>query len=266
MSVLPLPPVELRFMAEDDERLLRTGRELAGLLERHGMRPRSTVLDVGSGYGRLALGLASQGSHTGRYVGFDILAKQVGWCRDVLSNAEPRLQFRHINARNARYNPNGTVDPAAVRFPAPIGSVDVAAAFSVFTHLHRPTIEHYLRELRRVLRPGGVAVTTWLLWDEDRLHLVTNDRCPYPLRFVLDADTRISDETDPLRAIAFRPSGVRAWAAAAGLEVVQLRQGSWDGATESDTFQDLVVLRRPDGPLQRARWLAGRAKRRIKRR
>ncbi|HEY7704585.1 MAG TPA: class I SAM-dependent methyltransferase [Acidimicrobiia bacterium] len=263
MDSLPLPPTELRFMREDDDRLIRTGRELARLLQQYGMKPDSTVLDVGSGYGRLALGLLTEGLHRGRYIGFDVLPKHVGWCREHLTALNPRLEFHHIDARNSRYNPTGSIDPDRLRFPTPIGSIDVAAAFSVFTHLYRTNVEHYLAELRRVLRPGGVAITTWLLWSDERLPALVDDGCAYPMRFQIDRDTRTSDEADPLRAIGFRLEQVLTWVMEADLRIRLLAYGSWDGVTASESFQDLMVMERPDGPLRRARWLAGRAKRRV---
>jgi SAM-dependent methyltransferase len=245
ISDLVLPPVELRFMAEDDDRLIRIGKELAGLLSTNGLQPMSRVLDIGCGYGRLALGLLAEGHHTGDYLGFDILPKQIGWCAEHITPIVPRYRFKHFNLVNSRYNPDGKLDPDTFRMPTGVGSVDMAAAFSVFTHLYRATIEHYLAELRRVLRPGGVAVTTWLLWDEDRLPAVESDACAYPLRFQLDQVTRYSDDADQLRAIAYRRDAVTEMVNAAGLRIRSLTLGSWDGATRSDVFQDLVVIELP---------------------
>jgi SAM-dependent methyltransferase len=238
-------------MQEDDERFLRTGNELAGLLYSNGATPDSTVLDIGCGYGRLAIGLLGRPTpHRGPYIGFDILAPHTNWCRNNITPRAPGFRFEHLDAINDRYNPKGTLSPEELRFPVEARSVDVAAAFSVFTHLYRATIEHYLDELRRVLRPGGVAVTTWLLWDDARLPAVTSDRCTYPLRYRLDADTRYSDDADPLRAIAFTPELVGRLVERAGLRLRTSTRGSWDGTTKSDVFQDLLVLEAP----RRRRW------------
>jgi SAM-dependent methyltransferase len=260
---LPLPPAGLRFMGESDERLTAIGRDLARVLQAEGLTPHSSVLDVGCGYGRLALGLLAEGVHQGDYLGFDILRRQIAWCADTVTPAHPRYRFTHLDARNERYNPEGTLDADHLTFPTPIGSVDVAAVFSVFTHLYRPTIERYLAQLRRALRPGAVAVTSWLLWDEDRLPAVLSDRCIYPLTYELDADTRYSDQSDPLRAIGFRPRLVQELAAANGLRIRSIVRGSWDGSTESSTFQDLVVLQLSGSPALRARRAAGRLERRL---
>ena len=262
-STLPLPPDNLRFMGEDDERLLSIGRELAATLVDHGLAPRSRVLDVGCGYGRLALGLVAEGVHEGDYLGFDILKRHITWCSDTLTPVHPRLRFKHVDAHNPRYNPAGTLDADKIHFPAGIGTVDVAAVFSVFTHLYRPTVAHYLAELRRVLRPGAVAVTTWLLWDENRLEATQSDACAYPLNFELDPQTRYNDADDPLRAIAFHPRLVTELVHEAGLRIRSSERGSWDGVTESSSFQDLLVLQLPRTPKLVLRRAAGRVKRRL---
>jgi SAM-dependent methyltransferase len=265
-SILPLPPEHLRFMREDDERLLSVGRELATRLVVHGLGAQDRVLDVGCGYGRLALGLIAERVHQGDYLGFDILERQIAWCSGTLTPIYPRLRFKHLDVHNPRYNPAGTLDAGQIRFPTGIGTVDVAAVFSVFTHLYRPTVAHYLAELRRVLRPGAVAVTTWLLWDEGRLAATQSDACAYPLRYELDADTRYSDADDPLRAIAFHPRLVTELVHQAGLRVRFSERGSWDGATKSSTFQDVLVLQLPRTPKLVLRRAAGRAKRRFAKR
>jgi hypothetical protein len=58
MSSVPLrlPPIELRFMRESDERFLSTAKELARILEQRGLRYDSSLIDIGSGYGRLVSG------------------------------------------------------------------------------------------------------------------------------------------------------------------------------------------------------------------
>jgi SAM-dependent methyltransferase len=240
---LPLPPPRLRFMGEDDRLLLEIGDGLAALLVEHGLTPDSTVLDVGCGYGRLALGILHSTDYRGPYLGFDILAQHIAWCRETITPLYPDLEFRHLDIRNERYNPGGTLDPSQARFPAKSGGTDVCALFSVFTHLYRPVVERYLAEVHRVLRPGGVAVTTWLLFDEARLPAVSSEQAVYPMIHALDEETRYASDDDPLRAIAFHEGLVRSMAARARLEVVVIERGTWAGEP-SRLFQDLVVLRR----------------------
>jgi SAM-dependent methyltransferase len=262
-------------MGENDDQLLAAGRELAGYLLDRGLTPDMSVLDVGCGYGRLAIGLLDRVHYRGRYLGFDILKRQIAWCAATLTPHYPNLRFTHIDVRNDRYNPQGRVDPDHLRLPAASGSFDMCAMISVCTHLYRPQIERYLGEIERVLKPGGVAVTTWFLFDEARLPAAMADDAAYPMRHVLDADTRYTKEGEPLRAIAFHERAMAEMAAGAGLEIVSIEYGRWTGGEATHT-QDIVLFRRQrarsavsdglrDAPWQVRRYVraAGRRVRRL---
>jgi len=230
-------------MNEDDEALIRIGDELAGILVEHGLTPDNSVLDVGCGYGRLALGILHATNHRGPYLGFDILRRQIEWCRATITPAFPNVRFVHVDVRNARYNPHGTLEATEAMFPVRSGATDLCALFSVFTHFYRADIDRYLSEIRRVLRPGGVAVTTWFLLDAARIPLAAAADAMYPMVHTLDATARYADATDPLRAIAYDEAAVREAVAAARLELVEVVRGTWAGEP-GRTVQDIVVLRR----------------------
>lgn len=238
-------------MGENDVQLMAAGRELAGYLFDRGLSPASSILDIGSGYGRLAIGLLDGLSFKGRYLGFDILQRHVAWCARALTTFAPNYRFVRVDIRNDRYNPGGRIDPTQVRFPATSGSFDMCAMISVCTHLYRPAIERYLREINRVLRRGGLAVTTWFLFDEERLPAVVSDEAAYPMRYVLDESTRYAKEDEPLRAIAYHERALREMAAHAALDVVSVEHGRWAGGDASHV-QDIVVLRRGRRPVDLA--------------
>jgi SAM-dependent methyltransferase len=232
-------------MHDSDEELHRVGRELAGLvLEQHTDWRSRRILDVGSGYGRLAIGLIDA-DFPGRYEGFDILAKQVAWCRSHLTPVSSRYRFHHLDVHNDRYNPRGRIPAESARFPV-AGTFDGCAVFSVFTHMERVQIAHYLREIAGHLSPDGVAVATFFLWDETRLEAITSDAAAYPMRNERDRWTRFHSVQDPLLAIAHHTAYVEGMATASGLSVREVRYGSWAG-DGSGTFQDVVVLGRSSG-------------------
>ena len=154
-------------------------------------------------------------------------------------------RFHHLDVRNERYNPGGRLDPATARFPGS-GPFDAVAVFSVFTHMERRSIAQYLREAERLLRPGGVVIATFFLWDEARLPAVTSAASHFPMIHEIDAYSRYSSPTircspSPTAAV------VRGIAEGAGLEIVETRPGKWDGSDRTQ-YQDLVILRRPEEP------------------
>lgn len=226
-------------MGEDDEGLVAIGSGLAKQLYDNGLRDGRRLLDVGSGYGRLAIGLISTG-FDGNYVGFDILKCHVTWCKQEITPKHIRYRFKHLDVRNDRYNPTSKGDPASATFPVRPGTADMAASFSVFTHMYEPDIRRYLAELQRVLVPGGMALTTWFLFDADRLPAVTSDQSRYPMVHTLDG-ARYSDPDDPLHAVGYDQARVVQMVEQAGLNVTRIERGNWCGDA-GESFQDVVLI------------------------
>jgi hypothetical protein len=54
-DTLSLPPANLRFINENDALFMRIADEMVQTLQRFDFRVDSSILDIGSGYGRLAL-------------------------------------------------------------------------------------------------------------------------------------------------------------------------------------------------------------------
>ena len=112
-------------------------------LKAHGLRPDHLVVDIGCGTGRLALQLAERGHE--RYAGFDIIASAVSYAREACGR--PEWEF-------------GVTD--GLRIPFLDSVADFACFFSVFTHVAHEHTYLYLEEARRLLRPGGLVVFTFL--------------------------------------------------------------------------------------------------------
>jgi ubiquinone/menaquinone biosynthesis C-methylase UbiE len=71
-----------------------------------------------------------------------------------------------------------------VRLPISDKSVDRIILWSVFTHMFRADISHYLKEFSRVLRPGGFVFATCFIVDDDVIASAQKTNLtPYGLRF-----------------------------------------------------------------------------------
>ena len=130
-----------------------------------GCAAESRVLDVGCGIGRLAHTLTAilDPAAGGAYLGFDPVAPAIAWCAE---RYPAHFRFVHADLRNDLYNPAGAVTATDYRFPVPDGWATLAVATSVFTHLDRAAVEHYLAETGRARAADGVALLTFFLLDE----------------------------------------------------------------------------------------------------
>jgi ubiquinone/menaquinone biosynthesis C-methylase UbiE len=128
------------------------------------LRPGMDILDAGCGVGAIALDLAAS-VEPRRMVGVDVDASQIDAAR--LSAADRGLT-------NAEFSVGSAYD-----LPFDDATFDVVYANAVFMYLREPV--RALAELRRVLRPGGIAAVS----DDDISTVVFSPDFP-ELRFATD--------------------------------------------------------------------------------
>jgi SAM-dependent methyltransferase len=139
---LPLPPAAARahYFPDDDLAYWLFGYGDLLLLREHADLGGATILDFGCSSGRVLRHLHVH-EPTAKLLGIDVNVAAVSWAR------------AHLPFVIAQ----GTFIPT---LPLPDASIDVAYAGSVFTHID-DTEEAWLLELRRVLRPDGVALVSF---------------------------------------------------------------------------------------------------------
>ncbi|WP_174300620.1 class I SAM-dependent methyltransferase [Caulobacter sp. S45] len=219
-----------------------TGRESLRFIQTYGeLRPDDRVLDIGCGNGRVTWPLAEALGSNGRYIGFDVSAGAIRYCLRRIGPVRPDFTFHHLDIRNGIYNPRGRIGESETRFPCADGSITLAFATSVFTHLPWPTVVHYLAEVRRVLAPGGRAlITAFVLTPEVRVW-ASQGLTKVPLKPYGDAMT--SDPHWPENAMAYDEARFQSAIAGAGLTLEAVLAGLWRPEPTYPGGQDLLVLR-----------------------
>ncbi len=161
---LPLPPMQLRALVgprDDQDFDNPSGQPIYPHLPASAYR---SVFDFGCGCGRLARRLIQQTPRPDCYIGVDPHPELIAWARQHLSPAAPGFAFHHHDVYSPGYAPNNQLR-LAEPFPVQDGSVTLAIAHSVFTHLSLDQTVYYLGEVRRALAPDGVAFTSWFFFD-----------------------------------------------------------------------------------------------------
>jgi SAM-dependent methyltransferase len=122
--------------------------EAVGIIERetliyHGLGRDAYLIDVGCGSGRLAKPLSEYLS--GKYLGLDVVPELVDYGRRLVGRPDWRFEVARGLSITEEDN-----------------KADMVCFFSVLTHLLHEESYTYLREAKRVLKPGGKIVFSFL--------------------------------------------------------------------------------------------------------
>jgi ubiquinone/menaquinone biosynthesis C-methylase UbiE len=122
------------------------GEALRQIVEKHGLKDGDYLIDVGCGSGRLASALSrSKFRDTIRYLGIDIVPEMLEFAAE--KSQQPAWRFELV------------LEP---KIPETDRTADMVFFASVFTHLLQEESFLYLREAKRVLKPGGKILASYL--------------------------------------------------------------------------------------------------------
>lgn len=211
-----------------------------------GIEPNHNILEIGCGIGRDAIPLSYQVTN-GSYLGIDIIGDSISWCKQEIESRNPNFKFLHFNVEDKLHNAGGVTKTTDIVLPIEDESVDRIFLFSVFTHLYQADIEHYLREFRRVLKPGGLVLATTFIYDDAILQKARETNLTaFDLRFEheIDDGCRINDLDQPLGAIAFTRKRWDEMLKSTGMKYVHpVLLGGWSGFFDTyEDGQDVLIL------------------------
>jgi len=165
------------------------------MLRFYGLDDRDALIDVGCGSGRTAIPLSK--THRGAYLGTDLVPDLIEFAREACNR--PDWRFEVVEG---------------LRIPARNQSAEMVCFFSVLTHLLHEQSYLYLEEAKRVLKPGGRIVFSFLEF-----------RMPFHWSVFASTmnDARGRNE-HPLNVFIER-NAIEAWAAHLRLTVLDMRDG-----------------------------------------
>jgi ubiquinone/menaquinone biosynthesis C-methylase UbiE len=208
----------------------------------------ASVLEVGCGVGRDAIQLAEHLSSEGAYVGIDIVRASIEWCQANITPRYPNFTFHYLDIKSQIYSAGGSMRVQDIKLPLPSASVDRVILQSVFTHMFYDDIIHYLKEFRRILKPGGKVVASFFVIDEEsrRLMEASSSDPAFSLNFAYPYGEGcfITDKECPEGAVAFTPQRLDQMLAKSGMAFDQpIHHGFWCGRQGVTDGQDITVLK-----------------------
>ncbi len=235
-----VPPRGLIFTGSGDfekqgQKMIRHLKDSTDLLPSH------KILDIGSGIGRMAVALTGFLNSEGSYEGFDVVKKGVKWCQKNISSRYPNFQFQYIDLDNDLYKSSGA-SAEQFTFPYQEDQFDRILVISVFTHMLPKEVHQYLKEIYRVLQPGGQCLATFFILNNDSEALMEKNK---HFHFPHDHGhySLMSDRVKSAN-VAFEEDYLFSIVKEANLEIKHFFPGHWCGRNPKDCkdFQDILIF------------------------
>lgn len=170
------------------------GRLLLETVIHHGLQPHHYLIDVGCGSGRLAQPAAEY--LKGRYLGIDVVPELIEYARRNVVRPDWRFEIAK-----------------GLTIPERDETADMVCFFSVLTHLLHEESFLYLREAKRVLKPGGRIVFSFIDFSVDG---------HWPIFETSLSDVGIGAQ--PMN-VFISPDMLRQWAKHLEMEIETIRNG-----------------------------------------
>jgi len=237
-----IPPKGMIFTGSGD--FEKSGNDLVKLcIDYANLKPNSAILDIGCGIGRLAIPLTRYLDANGKYEGFDVVADGIDWCKQKVTSKYPNFNFIYTPLRNDLYNLDVEHQAAHFTFPYPDNTFDTVVLTSVFTHMQPAEVQHYLKEIKRVLKPMGHCLSTFFILEESTPEIL--NRNPQLMQFKFEYDTYYLHDNKVKDAnIGFKAFAIKNMAQQAHLMIKLINHGWWKGSVKSQSlnYQDLVIF------------------------
>ncbi|MBK6817678.1 MAG: class I SAM-dependent methyltransferase [Saprospiraceae bacterium] len=235
-----VPPRGMIYTGSGD--FIKQGQEWKQFfIERAALLPQDRVLDIGSGIGRIAIGLMPY--LKGEYEGFDAVKTGVDWCVKNITSRNTNFRFQYIDLYNDLYKSKGR-SAASFEFPFTQESFHFICAISVFTHMLADEVENYVRQIALVLKPQGKAVMTFFILDKESIEYMQSAKPK--IKFNLEGTTTsaLMDRKVKSANVAYQRSYLEQLFFTQGLTILESHSGYWSGRPKQIdlAFQDILIV------------------------
>ena len=207
------------------------------------LQPENRILDIGSGIGRMAVPFIGYLNHQGSYEGIDIVKTGINWCNKNISKINPQFKFIHSDIYNDLYNTKGVIKGEEYVFPYRDVEFDIAFLTSVFTHMLQAEVEQYIKEIARVLKPGGKCLATFFILNDESVSLMNTTEDSFKFPFNHGEYSFMSEDTKTAN-VAYNQEWIEKIMKENGLKVEVIRYGFWSGRNKEEfpDFQDIIIV------------------------
>jgi ubiquinone/menaquinone biosynthesis C-methylase UbiE len=221
------------------KQFIRVGNEFLKTFKKHcALKPTHHILEVGSGWGRIALPL-KQYLTTGSYIGFDVNNKRVRWANKAIGKP-PKIKFFWVDLHNQAYNRKGPKKSSTYIFPFQDRTFDFVCLISVFTHMLPKDMEQYLAEIARVLKKNGTCLITYFLINEASKKAIREKKSKWDLKHKVQ-EYRTANPRNPELVIGHPETFVKSLYHKNNLKIKKTLYGKWCRPQKKWPNQDIII-------------------------
>ena len=211
------------------------------LINTVGLHKHSTILEIGSGYGRVAVALADMVCPPGRYDGVEIVEKAVNWCTSEITPSYPNFRFHHADVSNPYAKRARGQSADSYQLPFDHNTYDIVYLTSVFSHMRPGEIRSYLDETARVMKPNGRCFATYYLINDFTETQLASNKATQNFRYDF-GDFLSTHKRTPEHAIGVYESMIRTFYEEVGLVIDEpILYGSWSVGEKRFSYQDVIL-------------------------
>ncbi|MCX6352867.1 MAG: class I SAM-dependent methyltransferase [Bacteroidetes bacterium] len=210
-----------------------------------GLQPHHRVLDIGCGAGRLAIPLMGYLKKEGSYEGIDIKKQIVNWCQRNISRKSGNFNFRLSDIYNRNYNTKGKLLAKDFEFPFEDDEFDFIFLTSVFMNMMPDEIENYLKQIGKMLKPGGKCFITAFLLNEESIKNLNAAKSAINFNYDF-GNYKLHNAITRSFKVAYNEDYLTSLLSKSGMSATTIHHGKWSGKSDGLAFQDIVIGGKPN--------------------